>query len=154
MPVGNVSTTQLTTTTTIAPIDPRLVDDCVEYVMFGAYTKNPLLTAMWDAADQNAGTLRDNCESLGLTDPAGLQALSDGLASLEVMLDNTTTTSTSPPRANRPTTTTTEPPVEPPITEAPPVVTEPCPPGTQINDAGQCEPDPVDTAAATTTVPV
>src|SRR5215212_6862646 len=85
MPVDIVSTTQATTTT-IATVDADLVDDCVEYVMFGAFTQNPLLAAMWDAADQDVPTLRDDCASLGVTDRDGLQALSDGLASLDSVL--------------------------------------------------------------------
>jgi hypothetical protein len=95
--------------------------------------------------------LRDNCEALGLADPAGLQALSDGLASLDAVLSTTSTTSTTTPLSNRPTTTTTEPTAEPPVTEAPPDI-EPCPPGTHLNDAGECEPDPVDTTPTATTV--
>ena len=110
----------LVTTTTLPPVDPQLIADCVEYVMFGAFTQNALLTAMWDAAGQNADVLRDDCESLGRTDPAALVALSDGLADLEVVLQNTTT-STTTPRRSVPTTSTTEPPVtEPPVTEVPP----------------------------------
>ena len=89
----------MVTTSTLPPVDPQLVDDCVEYVMFGAFTQNPLLTAMWDAADQNAATLREDCVSLGRTDPGALVALSEGLADLDLLLQSTTTSTTTPRRA-------------------------------------------------------
>ena len=43
-------TSLVVVTTTLPPVDPQLVDDCVEYVQFGAFTANPLLTSMWEAA--------------------------------------------------------------------------------------------------------
>ena len=115
---GHVTSTSLVTTTTLPPVDPQLIADCVEYVMFGAFTQNPLLTAMWDAAGQNADVLRDDCESLGRTDPGTLVTLSDGLADLEVVLQNTTTSTTSPRRGVSTTSSTEPPATEPPATEA------------------------------------
>jgi hypothetical protein len=104
--VTSTSTT-VVTTTTLPSVDPQLVSDCVEYVMFGAFTQNPLLTSMWDAADHDPAALRDDCISLGRTDPGALAALSQGLADLNVLLQSTTTSTTNPLRVT-PTTSTTE----------------------------------------------
>jgi hypothetical protein len=117
------------TTTTLQPIDPDLVDDCVAYVKFGAFTQNAMLAAMWDAADQDDATLRMNCVELGRDDPGALQALADGWASVQQVLQSTsTTTSTTlaPPRVPR----TTVAPVEtdPPVVDTTPDTTPATPP--------------------------
>jgi hypothetical protein len=118
--VDVVTSLVMVTTTTLRPIDPALVDHCVQYVKFGAFTKNAMLTAMWDAAGQDDATLRSNCISLGRDDPAGLQALSDGWASVQLVLQSNSTTSTTvAPRAPRTT------PAPPLATDAPVVDTTP-----------------------------
>jgi hypothetical protein len=127
-PINPVVITSVVPTSTTTPIDPQLVTNCVDYVQFGAFTQNALLTALWDAAGQNAGVLRDNCEALALSDMAALQSLSDGWVAMQASLataptSSTTSTTTSVATAPRPTTTL--PPVvtDPPATE--PVITEP-----------------------------
>ncbi len=127
-PINPVVITSVVPTSTTTPINAQLVANCVDYVQFGAFTKNALLTALWDAAGQNPGVLRDNCEALALTDPAALQSLSDGWVATQASLATTptssTTTSTSVAVAPRPTTTTLPPAVtDPPASE--PFVTEP-----------------------------
>jgi hypothetical protein len=123
------------TTTTLPPIDPFLVDDCIDYVKFGAYTGNPLLAAMWDAAKQSDATLRDNCIALGRSDPAGLQALSDGWASVQDVLQTTSTTSTTiaPPKVPRTTVPVDTTPIDTtPIETTPPETIAPEPPPTTV----------------------
>jgi hypothetical protein len=66
----------VTVNTAVAAVDVGLVDDCVRYVQFGAFTGNSLLTAMWNEAGQDASVLRTNCETLGATNLVGLQNMS------------------------------------------------------------------------------
>ena len=127
-PINPVVITSVVPTSTTIPIDPQLVTNCVDYVQFGAFTQNALLTALWDAAGQNAGVLRDNCEALAVTDLAALQSLSDGWVAMQASLasapTSSTTTTTSVASAPRSTTTTLAPLItDPPATE--PLVTEP-----------------------------
>ena len=90
-PINPVVITSVVPTSTTTPINAQLVANCVDYVQFGAFTKNALLTALWDAAGQNPGVLRDNCEALALTDPAALQSLSDGWVATQASLATTPT---------------------------------------------------------------
>ena len=64
--------TTVTTTTTVPRPDPGLVQDCVAYVQFGAFTGNELLTGMWQEAGANVDTLLVNCEALGTETLAGM----------------------------------------------------------------------------------
>ena len=57
-------------------VDPGKVRDCVNLVQFGAYTHNPKFVALWNQANGDVTKLRGACESLGRTNPAGLDALS------------------------------------------------------------------------------
>ena len=66
----------VTVATAVAAADAGLVDDCVDYVQFGAFTGNSLLLAMWNEAGQDAAVLRANCEALGATNLVGLQNMS------------------------------------------------------------------------------
>jgi hypothetical protein len=130
----HVVTVPGTTTTTLPAIDPFLVDDCIDYVKFGAYTGNALLSAMWDEAHQSDAVLRDNCIALGRTDPAGLKALSDGWAAVQQVLQTTSTTSTTivPPKTPRTTVPVTEPVDTTPLDTAPPETAPPAPPETTV----------------------
>ena len=69
-----LSTTVATTTTTVPRPDPALVQDCVAYVQFGAFTGNELLSGMWQEAGANVETLLTNCEALGTETLAGMSA--------------------------------------------------------------------------------
>ncbi len=68
-----LSTTVVTTTTVPRP-DPVLVQDCVAYVQFGAFTGNVLLTGMWQEAGASVETLLTTCEALGTETLAGMSA--------------------------------------------------------------------------------
>lgn len=68
-----LSTTVATTTTVPRP-DPGLVQDCVAYVQFGAFTGNELLTGMWQDAGANVEILLTNCEALGTETLTGMSA--------------------------------------------------------------------------------
>ena len=67
-------TTAATTSTTVAGPDPVLVQDCVAYVQFGAFTGNELLTGMWEAAGADVATLQINCGALGTGTLSGMSA--------------------------------------------------------------------------------
>ena len=63
------NTTTTSTTTTAAPeleTDPRLVQDCVEYVPFAAYIGDAELGRLWSSIGMDDGRLREHCEGLGL----------------------------------------------------------------------------------------
>ena len=57
-------------------VDAGSVLDCVDYVQFGAFTGNVLLSAMWNEAGANIDTLRLSCEALGRTDEATFAGMS------------------------------------------------------------------------------
>jgi len=73
-------------TTTIAPVDPELIQDCVDYVQFGVYTGNGLAEQMWDNASRNLQLLVLDCEALGRSDMAGLRELSRQWQDIEAYL--------------------------------------------------------------------
>lgn len=77
------TTTAPPTTTTLPPVDPAMVDDCIDYVQYGAFTGNPLLLAMWDEAGREVGTLRALCRDIGLNDLAVLQGMSQQWRDIE-----------------------------------------------------------------------
>lgn len=85
-PVTSLVTVTTMPTVTI-PVD--LVDDCVEFVQFAAYVGIEDMAAMWDAAGQDIGRLRENCISLGRGDPAALEDLSRRRAELEAYMTGT-----------------------------------------------------------------
>jgi hypothetical protein len=67
-------TTTVASTTTVLSPDPALVQDCVAYVQFGAFTGNVLLTGMWQEAGGSVETLLTNCEALSTETLAGMSA--------------------------------------------------------------------------------
>ena len=67
-------TTAATTSTTLAGPDPVLVQDCVAFVQFGAFTGNALLSGMWDAAGADVAILQINCEALDAGTLSGMSA--------------------------------------------------------------------------------
>ena len=93
---GTDAPTVMVSTTVAAP-DARLVDDCVSYVQFGAFTGNSLLTAMWNEAGQDASVLRANCETLGATNLVGLQNMSAQWRDIETYIAASQAPATSPP---------------------------------------------------------
>jgi hypothetical protein len=70
-----LTTTATTTTTTTVPRpDPGLVQDCVAYVQFGAFTGNALLSGMWEEAGASVETLLINCGALSIETLTGMSA--------------------------------------------------------------------------------
>jgi hypothetical protein len=57
-------------------VAPALIDDCVEYVPFAAFTGNFYMQAIWNQANRDIATLRDVCEQIGHDDPDGLGRIS------------------------------------------------------------------------------
>jgi hypothetical protein len=66
--------TAAATTTTVPRPDPALVQDCVAYVQFGAFTGNALLSGMWEEAGASVETLLINCGALGIETLTGMSA--------------------------------------------------------------------------------
>jgi hypothetical protein len=75
----------------------ELVDDCVAYVQFGAFTGNPLLLGMWNEANQDVSTLRNNCDALGRTNLVGLEGMSTQWAAVEAFTSAAQAQTTNPP---------------------------------------------------------
>jgi hypothetical protein len=85
----NTTTTSTTTTTEPAPeTDPRLVQDCVEFVPFAAYIGDAELARLWTSLDMDDARLREHCEGLGLIE---LIELSRQRASSEAFMNGTGT---------------------------------------------------------------
>ena len=70
---AGVSVAAETTTT----VPQALVDDCVAYVPFAAYTGNFYMQAIWTQANQDVAQLRAICEQISRDDPAGLVRMSE-----------------------------------------------------------------------------
>ncbi|MGE0000387.1 MAG: hypothetical protein AB7R77_25500 [Ilumatobacteraceae bacterium] len=68
------------------------VQDCVDYVQFGAYVGEADMVAVWDAAGHDVDRLRENCVSLGRGDPAALAALSERRHEVDAYLAASSTT--------------------------------------------------------------
>ncbi len=92
----------VTVSTTVAAADASLVDDCVDYVQFGAFTGNSLLTAMWNEAGQDASVLRTHCETLGATNPVGLQNMSAQWRDIETYIAASQAASATTPESSTP----------------------------------------------------
>ena len=92
----------MTVGTALATADARLVDDCVSYVQFGAFTGNSLLTAMWNEAGQDASVLRTNCETLGATNLVGLQNMSAQWRDIEIYIAASQAASATTPASSTP----------------------------------------------------
>lgn len=87
--------TTVATTTTLPSLDPGLVQDCVDYVQFGAFTGNVLLSAMWNEAGANIDTLRLNCEALGRSDPQSFAGMSVQWHDIQLWIEAGTDASTT-----------------------------------------------------------
>ena len=76
--------------TTVAPepVPQGLVDDCVEYVPFAAYTGNFYMQAIWDMANQDVSELRVVCEQMGRDDMPGLKRISAEQQAVARYLEN------------------------------------------------------------------
>lgn len=66
LPVNTTTTSTTTTTVPAAESDPRLVQDCIEYVPFAAYIGDAELAGLWSSLGMDDGRLRAYCEGLGL----------------------------------------------------------------------------------------
>ncbi|MCU1398854.1 MAG: hypothetical protein JWN62_1963 [Acidimicrobiales bacterium] len=149
------ASSESSTTTTAEPIEPETsvaatvdvaqVQDCVEYVQYGAFTGNVLLLGIWNSANQDAGTLRSSCVSIGSSNPATLADMSSQWTDIQTFIAASQTT--------QPTTA----PTHPPATTAPPpppatTSQAPSPAGcgddSYIDVDGNCVPSPVDAPSA------
>lgn len=142
--------------TTLVSVPSDLVEDCVAYVQFGAFTANVLLSAMWDEAHHDPGELRRDCEDLGRSDVGGLRALSTGWTSLEGFFQaqaaaeraaRTTTT----PAPSRPSPATLPAQPSAPVAIQPvftPSQTSSCGVGSYVNVDGTCVSGPVSAPSA------
>ena len=80
------------TVPTVSPVAPKLVDDCVNYVQYGAFTGNAILLGMWNEAGQNVSTLRTNCDKLGRSNLAVLRNMSAQWADIQTFISASQTT--------------------------------------------------------------
>ena len=76
-------------------IDRELVAACIDRVQLGAFAQDPELMAMWIEAGRDIDELRRTCETLGINDPAALQALADEWGELQRTLASQPGSSTS-----------------------------------------------------------
>jgi hypothetical protein len=123
-----------------------LLDDCVDYVQFGAWTGIAPLLGMWNEAAQDVSTLRDNCDALGRTSPGELQQMSAEWSNVKIYLAASQAAVTTIP-ARAPTTPPTTPPTTQPPETLPPAEPEPtvqqpsepgCGDGSYTNVDGVC----------------
>ena len=89
-PVSAQATTSTTSTF------GELIDDCVQYTQFAAFTGDPEMTAFWDEADQNVGQLELQCTDLAGTDPTLLVKMSTRRAEAEAYLAGAMETTLAP----------------------------------------------------------
>jgi hypothetical protein len=93
--------TSLVVLTTVPTTVPGAqVQDCVDYVQFGAFVGEADMAAIWDAAGHDVDRLRENCVSLGRGDPGALANLSERRRALDAYLAASSTTA---PGAGAPT---------------------------------------------------
>jgi hypothetical protein len=78
-------------------VTAALVDDCVSYVPFAAFTGNPYMRLIWNDAHLNVVELRSVCEQIALDDPAGLKRMSDEQQGVAAYLATASQPSTIPP---------------------------------------------------------
>ena len=74
----------------------ELLDDCVQYTQFAAFTGDPEMVAFWDDAGQDVSRLELECMDLAGTDPARLVEFSTRRAEAEAFLAGTSATSLAP----------------------------------------------------------
>jgi hypothetical protein len=68
-----------------------LVEDCVQYVPTAVYFGNFYMKAIWDIGGGTPEGLRRVCEDMVISDPAGLQRMSDEYHALRAYVATTTT---------------------------------------------------------------
>jgi hypothetical protein len=76
-PIAGAAPLDAASATTEAPappptVAPALIDHCLEYVPFAAFTGNFYMQAIWNEANQDVAQLREVCEQMGHDDPDGL----------------------------------------------------------------------------------
>lgn len=126
--------------TAVPAVPSQLLDDCVDFVQFGAWTGNAPLVQMWNDAAQDFSTLRANCDALGRTNLAALQDLSAQWADVKTYLaaSQTTTVATPPPPPPTAAPTPLPPPAPAPVFQQPS-----CGDGSYVNVDGICVSGPV-----------
>ena len=148
--------------TTTVPVPANLVEDCVAYVQFGAFTGNSLLAGMWNDAGQDVAALESTCEGIGRTDSATLRNMSAQWADVQSFIAASETTAPTIPKTSP--TLPPPPPVTEPATDVPDPVVVPiaevpdgpdlststgsCGDDSYINVDGNCIPSPVDAPSA------
>lgn len=68
------------------PIDGQFVNDCVEHVMFMAYTGDTEALARWTRLEQSEPALRGECEQIG-SNPEQKQIVQDEINRLEAFFE-------------------------------------------------------------------
>ena len=74
-------------------IATSLLDDCVDFVEYGAFIGNSMLTQMWNGAGQNPDYMRAICAATGAADISGLENMSAQWADVQRF----TSAATAPP---------------------------------------------------------
>ena len=133
------------------------IQDCVDYVQYGAYTGNALLLGIWKQAEQDVVKLRATCTSIGVSDPSSLAAMSSQWTAIKTYIaaGQTSQPTTSPTSPLTPTPPSVAP--LPPVTTQPAATTQPqrntlpptrspspttCADGSYVNVDGNCIPGP------------
>ena len=134
--------------TTIVQVPTYLVDDCVDYVQFGAWTGNAALVGLWNDAARDVPTLRANCAALGRANPGDLQEMSSQWTDVETYIaasEAAIVATTPPPLPTTPPTTrpqrTSPPPI--PASSNQPQPEPDCGDGSYVNVDGDCISGPV-----------
>jgi hypothetical protein len=138
------------------PVPVGQVQDCVDYVQYGAFTGNAILLGLWNTAGQDVTKLRAECTSIGVSDPATLAATSTQWTAIQTYISASQTTQASPPTTSTPAPPPKPPPTPPPTTAAPrtPTTSPPttaapsCSAGSYVNVDGNCIPRPVSAPSA------
>jgi hypothetical protein len=83
-------------------IATSLIDDCVDFVQYGAFIGNSLLTQLWNDSGQNPTYLRTICAAAGTADINSLEGMSLQWADVQRFISVSTTPPSTP--ASSPTT--------------------------------------------------
>jgi len=109
------TTAETTTTTTEPPVDEAFVADCVDHVLFLAYTGNEGAQTQWNELGQDEAQLENDCRSVERS-PSARRSMQDEMAQLAAFFDGggapapTSTTTTQPTTTTSPSTTVALPP--------------------------------------------
>jgi hypothetical protein len=135
------------TTTSSVPVPIYLLDDCVDYVQFGAWTGVDRLLAMWNEAAQDVPTLRANCDATGRADLAQLRQMSAEWSDVKIYLAASQAAPATTPAPAPTAAPTTQAPAALPPSAPVPAVQQPtaadCGDGSYVNVDGNCISGPV-----------